>query len=140
MEAVSKQLDAVVDGVCKQHDPVGCLPFVLGVATAAIVAAVTASSVRWYFVVLSSIGGAALTWIGLMAFRVSSWARHHPLLFEMFKLNHRGDDDADFGRVELGLAIVRHYLPPGEGEPLLVQVDVAKERAVRLLGSDLDAR
>ncbi len=61
MEAASKQLDKAVDGICTRHDPFGCLPFVLGVATAAIVAAVTISSVRWYFVVLWSAGAATLT-------------------------------------------------------------------------------
>ncbi len=68
-----------------------------------------------------------------MAFRVSSWARHHPLLFEMFKLKHGGDD---LGQVGLGQAIVRRYLPPGESEPLVVRIDVTRERAVSLLGFD----
>lgn len=137
MEAACDQLGVAVRGVCARHDPLGCLPFVLALSTAAIVAGVAARSARWYFAVLLSLGGAALMWIVLMIFRVVSWSRHHPLLAEMYKLQHlgRGNDDADFYRIELSEAIVRHYLPE-QGVPLLASLEGAKQRAARSLGLD----
>ena len=78
---------------------------------------------------------AALTWIVLMAFRVVSWSRQHPLLGQMYKLQYgKGDDDADFDRIALGEAVVRHYLPPNERDPLLARLDDAKTRTEKLLG------
>jgi hypothetical protein len=78
-----------------------------------------------------------LTWLVLMVFRVVSWWRHHPLLAQMYKLQHgRADEDADFDRIELGEAIVDHYLPPEQSEPLLDRLEDAKERTARLLGLD----
>jgi hypothetical protein len=136
MEAASKQLDVAVDGICKRHDPLGCLPFLLALVTGVIVAWIAARSARWYLVVFLSFGGAALTWLVLMVFRVMSWSRHHPLLAQMYKLQHMGRDeeDADFDRIELGEAIVDHYLPEEQSEPLLHRLENAKERTARLLG------
>jgi len=135
MEAACKQLDVTVGRICKEHDPLGCMPFVLAAVTGAVIAAVTVRSVRWYFAILLPLGGAALTWIVLMAFRVVSWSRQHPLLGQMYKLQYgKGDDDADFDRIALGEAIVRHYLPPNERDPLLARLKDAKTRTEKLLG------
>jgi hypothetical protein len=135
MEAACKQLDVTVNGISRRHDPLGCLPFVLALITGVIVAGIAARSARWYLVVLLSFGGAVLTWIVLMVFRVVSWSRHHPLLAQMYKLLHdRADEDADFARVELSEAIVLKYLPPEQSEPLLERLEEAKERTAKLLG------
>jgi DNA-directed RNA polymerase subunit RPC12/RpoP len=135
MEAACKQLDVTVGRICKEHDPLGCLPFVLAAATGAVIGAVTVRSVRWNFAILLPLGGAALTWIVLMVFRVVSWSRQHPLLGQMYKIQYgKGDDDADFDRIALGEAIVRHYLPPNERDPLLARLDDAKTRTEKLLG------
>jgi hypothetical protein len=135
MEAACKQLDATVGRICKEHDPLGCLPFVLAAVTGAVIAGVMARSVRLYFAILLPLGGAALTWIVLMVFRVVSWSRQHPLLGQMYRLQYgKGDDDADFDRMALGEAIVRQYLPPNERDPLLAQLDNAKMRTEKLLG------
>ena len=137
MDAARKQLDVTVDAIAKRHDPVGWQPFLLALATGVIVAGVTARTVRWYLVVFLSLAAAALMWIVLMFFRVASWIRHHPLLAQMYKLQHMGaGDDADFDRIELGEAIVHHYLPPELSEPLLERLDDAKEQTGRLLGLD----
>ncbi|MGO9837047.1 MAG: hypothetical protein ACLP1X_22865 [Polyangiaceae bacterium] len=137
MEAACKQLDTTVDRISRQHDPLGCLPFVLSLATGIVVAGIAARSVRWYLVVCVSLGGAAVTWLVLMVFRVTSWSRNHPLLAQMYKLQHgRADEDADFDRVELGEAIVDHYLPKEQSEPLLDRLEDAKERTAKLLGLD----
>lgn len=137
MEAACQQLDMAVSSICTRHDPVGCLPFVLALSTGAIVAGVAARSARWYFAVLLSLGGAALMWIVLMIFRVVSWSRHHPLLAEMYKLQHlrRGNEDADFDLIELSEAIVRHYLPE-QSVPILASLADAKRRAAVSLGLD----
>lgn len=137
MEAACNQLDAAVRGVCKLHDPLGCLPFVLALSTGAIVAGVTVRSVRWYFALPLSFGGAVLIFLVLMAYRVASWSRHHPLLAEMYKLQHiRADEDADFDRIELSEVIVRRYLPEEQGEPLLARLKDTRQRTARLLGLD----
>jgi hypothetical protein len=76
-------------------------------------------------------------WGVLMIFRVASWIRHHPLLVQMYKLQHMGGgDDANFDRIELGEAIVHHYLPPDVSEPLLERLDDAQEQTARVLGLD----
>jgi len=140
IEAACAQLDVVVHGVCRRHDPMGCLPVVLALATGAIVAGVTARSVRWYLAILLSFAGAAVMWLLLMFFRWASWSRHHPLLARMYKLQYtKGDgDDADDDQLMLGEAIVQHYLPPEQSEPLLARVDEAKQRVERLLGLEDD--
>jgi hypothetical protein len=123
MEATCKQLDVTVDGIRRQHDPIGWLPFVLALVTGAIVTGITARSARWSLVVLLSFGGAVLTWIVLMVFRVVSWSRHHPLLGQMYKLQHMSrDEDAGFDRIELGETIVQEYLLPEQSEPLLDRI------------------
>gem|GEM_PF-3156009 len=139
MESACELLDVAVRGICKQHHPMGCLPPVLALATGAIVAGVTARTVRWYFAVVLSFVGGALIFVVLMVFRIVSWSRHHPLLAAMYMLQHiRGDEDADFDRIELSEAIVRHYLPEAQGAPLLARLETTKQRAARLLGLDDD--
>jgi hypothetical protein len=135
MQAARKQLDVAVDAIAKRHDPIGWQPFLLALVTGVIVAGVTARTVRWYVAVLLSLAAAALMWIVLMFFRIASWIRHHPLLVQMYKLQHLGEV-ADFDRIELGEAIVRHYLPPAQCEPLLDRLDDVKERTAGLLGLD----
>jgi hypothetical protein len=137
MDAACQQLDVTVSGIAKQHDPFGCLPFLLATASAAIVAVVMARSVRWYFVVLVSLGAASVMWIVLMFFRVAGWLRHHPMLAALYKLQHLTgrNEDAEYDRIDLSEAIVRRYLPE-EGEPLLARLDDTRQRTARLLGLD----
>jgi hypothetical protein len=137
MRMACEELDETVDRICKRHDPLGCLPFLLTRLTRAILAGVTARSLRWYFAVAWSIGGAAMMLIILYVFRTASWLRHHPLLAQMYRLKH--DDaveDADFDRMKLGQTIVRHYLPPQQGELLLARLEEAEHRTASLLGLD----
>jgi len=135
MEAACNQLDLAVGQVCKRHEPLGCLPLVLAMATGAIVAALTTRSVRWYFAVVLSFGGVAVAWVVLMLFLATSWSRQHPLLARMHRLKQaRRNDEADGEFLDLGEAIVRHYLPPNESASLLVRLEDAKKRAARLLG------
>jgi hypothetical protein len=137
MEAARKQLDVTVGAIAKRHDPIRWQPFLLALVTGVIVAGVTARTVRWYVAVFLSLAAAALMWGVLMIFRVASWIRHHPLLVQMYKLQHMGGgDDADFDRIELGEAIVHHYLPPDVSEPLLERLADAQEQTARLLGLD----
>ena len=135
MEAACKAMDVAVERVLKQHDPLGCLPFALALATGVIAAAVAVRSMRWYLAALVSVGAAAAMSVVLMIFRIVSFSRQHPLLAEMFKLQHsRADEDAEFNRIELGEAIVHRYLPPEQGEPLLERLEDAKVRTAMLLG------
>ncbi len=135
MEAACKEMDVAVARVCKLHDPLGCLPFALALATGAIVAAVSARSLRWYLALFLSFGAAAGMSVVLMIFRIVSFSRHHPLLAQMYKLQHsRADEDADFNRIELSEAIVHHYLPPEQGQPLLERLEDAKLRTETVLG------
>jgi hypothetical protein len=137
MEAARKQLDVTVGAIAKRHDPIGGQPFLLALVTGVIVAGVTTRTVRWYVAVFLSLAAAALMWGVLMIFRVASWIRHHPLLVQMYKLQHMGGgDDANFDRIELGEAIVHHYLPPDVSEPLLERLADAQEQTARLLGLD----
>lgn len=137
-EAACRQLDETVARICKQHDPGGCLPVVLALAMAAIVAAITARSVRWYFVVSMSLAGMIGTWFALSLFRIVSWSRRHPLLTRMDQLrqSRKRVAEVDEDRLELGKAIVREYLPEGESRPLLARLDDATERTAALLGFD----
>jgi hypothetical protein len=135
MDAACKQLDDAVAGVCRRHDPLGCLSGVLAGITGLVVAGVTMRSLRWYFVVSWSLSGAVLTWIVLHAFSVVSWMRSHPLLYEMWKVRHRsGDDDADLDPMALSEAIVIHYLAPDESAPLVARVEAARHRTEVVLG------
>jgi hypothetical protein len=138
MKTAREQVDETVDRICEQHEPMGWLPVVLALVTGAIVAAVMARSVRWYVSVSCSLGGAAVMLIVLYVFRVLSWMRHHPLLALMFKLKHvdRHDEDADYHSLELAEAIVRRYLPPQQGEPLLARLEEAEHRTANLVGLD----
>jgi hypothetical protein len=142
MEAACKRLDEAVVRIDRQHSPLGCLPLMLAGATGAIVAGVSATSIRWYFSALLSLGGAGLTLLTLMVVRVGSWSRHHPLLDRMYKLRHarQAGDDADDELLELGEAIVRKYLPEVESELLLARLEEARERTALLLGLDDEER
>jgi hypothetical protein len=138
METASKEIQQAVESICKRHDPAGCLPVVLGLATGAIVAGVSAHSLRWHFALLASLAGAVLMFVVLMWFRVGSWSRQHPLLARIYKLSYlrtRGHDDED-DLLELGKAIVARYLPEDESKPLLERIDDAMERTAALVGLD----
>lgn len=137
MEAAAKQLDVAVQEVIKRHDPTGCLPVALAVLTAAIVAGVALRSVRWYFAVLLSIGGGAVTFLVLLVFRLLSWSKHHPLLAKMYRLRHDGQElttNDEF--VELSEAIVEHYLAPEQSASILARLEETRTRTAILLGLD----
>jgi hypothetical protein len=138
-EAACRQLDENVRRVCKQHDPMGCLPFVLAVTTGSIIAGVMSRSVRWYFVALAAVAGTIGMWFGLSLFRLVSWSRNHPLLAQMERLRQSGRrDEPDDELLELGKAIVRKYLPEAESKTLLARLNGATERTATLLGLDED--
>lgn len=140
-EAACRQLDESVARVCKQHHPLGCLPFVLAFATGTIVVGVTARSLRWYWLALLGLAGTVGTWFCLSIFRFWSWSRNHPLLARMEQLQHarrRGLDTGDEDLLELGRVIVEKYLPEIESKELLSRLDDATERTAALLGLDED--
>lgn len=138
-EAACQHLDETVARICKQHDPLGCLPFVLAFTTGAIVVGVTARSLRWYWVALLALAATIGTWFGLSLFRFWSWSRNHPLLARMEQFQHarrRGREPHDDDLLELGKAIVRRYLPEAESKTILTRLDNATEKTAALLGFD----
>lgn len=130
-------LDEAVRVDSRRRDPTGCLPVVLALVAGGIIAAVTARSVRWYFVGLASIAGTAVMFLALSAFRVVGWTRQHPLLADLFKLRRRfvHDESAEFDILEASVAIVDQYLPPDESKPLLERLDAAKARVEKSIGA-----
>jgi hypothetical protein len=138
VETAYDQLDETVRRICKRHDPLGCLPFVLAFTTGAIVVGVTVRSLRWYWVALLALAGTIGTWFALSLFRFWSWSRNHPLLAQMERFQHerrRGREPHDDDLLELGKAIVRRYLPEAESKTILARLDDAAERTAALLGS-----
>lgn len=132
------ELDRAVRELARRHEPLGCLPALLALMTGAIIAGVTARSLRWHLVAVLSVAGTVVMWAMLTMFRVHAWLRDPPLLSDLMDLQRasRNVKDMDLERLILNEAIAQSYLPPAQGGPLLARLRNSRKRALELLGID----
>jgi hypothetical protein len=135
LDEAASRVESAASEIYDRNSPFGCLPFLLALGTGAIVGAVTARTLRWYWAGALALAGTATTLFLLLFVRTRSWTREHPLLAEMsltsrFGLRH-GSSREDF--VGLSSAIVMHYLPDDQSRELLDTLQAAELHAVDTL-------
>lgn len=135
LERAGAEVESAAREVFRQHDPWGSLPVVLALLSGAVVAVATAQSLRWYAVLALASLGALVTWIVLMIMRGMGWAKHHPLLVEMFRvLDMRASRNIERAQaVEICATVVDRYLPEDRSRPLLDNLELAEQRAFQAI-------
>jgi transcription initiation factor TFIIIB Brf1 subunit/transcription initiation factor TFIIB len=133
LDDASRRVEAAAQQVYERNDPLGCLPALLALLSAPVVAVAVGSALRWYWTGVAAISAAVATFLLLTFMRFRGWIREHPLLFEWFERNHSTKPTERAERIELSIAVVLHYLGDDESRALLEPLQDAELHAVEIM-------